>query len=95
MDFAAPERAFHRDLSLVQKRSKPVSLGNAPLQPISSGSFGPTSVLIWPWTPSVAVLQVFAHRFRTGVLAPSSHTIRARTVENAVRSVGQAFTLVG
>jgi hypothetical protein len=43
----------------------------------------------------VPVLLVFARRFRDGRIAPSGHPVRARTAEDAVRSVGQAFSSLG
>ena len=52
-----------------------------------------------PPTPTieskVPLLQVFAQRLRTGALAPNGNPIRARTVEDYVRHVGQAFLNVG
>jgi hypothetical protein len=43
----------------------------------------------------VPFLQVFARRYRTGDLAPRKKPVRSRTVEDALRSVGQTFTGVG
>lgn len=43
----------------------------------------------------IPILQVFAHRYRHGALSPSRHPVRSRTVEDALRSIGQAFTHVG
>ena len=43
----------------------------------------------------VVLLQVFLHRFRTGAIAPRGNPVRARTAEDALRSVGQTFTVVG
>ena len=43
----------------------------------------------------IPVLQLFAQRYRTGELAPSRRPVRSRTVEDALRSVGQAFTGLG
>lgn len=43
----------------------------------------------------VPFLQVFLYRYRTGIIAPSRQQVRSRTVEDALRSVGQAFTSVG
>jgi hypothetical protein len=43
----------------------------------------------------VLFLQVFAHRYRTGVIAPKGKPVRSRTVEDALRSVGQAFAALG
>jgi hypothetical protein len=41
------------------------------------------------------ILQIFAARYRVGTLAPSNHAVRSRTVEGALRAVGQAFTALG
>ena len=43
----------------------------------------------------IPVLQLFAQRYRTGALAPSGRAVRSRTVEDALRSVGQAFAGLG
>jgi hypothetical protein len=43
----------------------------------------------------VPFLQVFMYRYRTGGIAPSGRQVRSRTVEDAVRSVGQTFASVG
>ncbi len=43
----------------------------------------------------ILLLQVFAHRYRTGALAPSGTTVRSRTVEGALCSIGQALATLG
>lgn len=43
----------------------------------------------------VPFIQVFMYRYRSGEIAPSRHRVRSRTVEDAVRSVGQTFATVG
>ena len=43
----------------------------------------------------VPFLQVFAYRYRHGTIAPSKRTLRSRTVEGALRSVGQTFASMG
>ena len=43
----------------------------------------------------IPILQVFAYRFRRGVLNTSHRPVRSRTVEGALRSVGQALASVG
>ena len=43
----------------------------------------------------VNILQVFAKKYRTGKLAPRGKNVRSRTVEDALRSVGQTFSGVG
>jgi hypothetical protein len=40
-------------------------------------------------------LQVFAFRYRHGLINPTRRTVRSRTVEGAVRSVGQTLTSLG
>jgi hypothetical protein len=41
------------------------------------------------------ILQIFAHRYRLGSLAPSGSPVKARTVEAALRAVGQTFSVLG
>ena len=43
----------------------------------------------------VPLLQVFAQRLRAGTITPGRHPVRARTVEDAVRAVGQAYAGLG
>ena len=43
----------------------------------------------------VTLLQVYLHRYRTGVVAPRGNAVRKRTAEDALRSVGQTFTAMG
>ena len=43
----------------------------------------------------IPYLQVFARRYRDGRLAPSGRQVRSRTVEDALRSIGQAFSALG
>jgi hypothetical protein len=43
----------------------------------------------------VPILQVFAYLFRNGVINASGRKVRARSVEDATRSIGQAFAAVG
>ena len=43
----------------------------------------------------IPFIQVFMYRYRSGTIAPSGRSVRARTVEDAVRAVGQTFTSVG
>jgi hypothetical protein len=56
-------------------------------------------LLVDPWltgaTDPILLLQVFAERYRTGKLAPRGRPVKSRTVEGALRAVGQAFTSVG
>ncbi len=41
------------------------------------------------------MLQLFARRYRVGELAPSGTTVRSRTVEGALRAIGQTFAALG
>ena len=43
----------------------------------------------------VLLLQVFAQRYRSGSLAPRGKPVRSRTVEDALRSIGQTFSGLG
>ena len=43
----------------------------------------------------VALLQIFAHRYRHGTLKPGGRSVRSRTVEDSVRSIAQTFCRVG
>jgi hypothetical protein len=56
-------------------------------------------LLVDPWLLGVGdpilLLQVFAHRYRVGQIAPSGRQVKSRTVEGALRAVGQAFTALG
>ena len=52
-----------------------------------------------PWLSNIAdpvmLLQVFSERYRTGIIAPSGKPVRSRTVEAALRAVGQTFAKLG
>ena len=52
-----------------------------------------------PWLSTVedpvSLLQVFGERYRTGEIAPHRHIVRSRTVEGALRAIGQTFSSVG
>ena len=43
----------------------------------------------------IHLLQVFAHRYRSGCIAPRGRPVTARTVEGAVRAVGQTLAGLG
>jgi hypothetical protein len=43
----------------------------------------------------ILFLQAFVHRYRTGSIAPKGKPVRSRAVEDALRSVGQAFAALG
>jgi hypothetical protein len=47
------------------------------------------------WTDPVPILQVFGKRYRDGRLAPLKKSVKARTVEDALRAVGQAHARLG
>jgi hypothetical protein len=42
------------------------------------------------WTDPVPILQVFGERYQDGRLPPLKKSVKARTVEDALRAVGQA-----
>ena len=44
---------------------------------------------------AIPFLQVFASRWRTGQIAPLGEPVRSRTVEDALRSIGQTMASVG
>ena len=41
------------------------------------------------------IILLFGKRYREGTIAPSKNKVRARTAEDAMRQVGQAFSLLG
>jgi hypothetical protein len=43
----------------------------------------------------IPILLLFAQRYRSGAIAPGAKPVRARTVEDALRHVAQAFARVG
>jgi hypothetical protein len=47
------------------------------------------------WADPVPILQVFGERYRDGRLAPLKNPIKAHTVEDALRAVGQAHARLG
>jgi hypothetical protein len=47
------------------------------------------------WDDPVPILQVFGQRYRDGRIAPRNNAVRAQTVEDALRAIGQAFAWVG
>ena len=94
--------AFLRDLSAAQKASRAGIVS-------SRAASNDKAWLIWakfcedlamdPWLSDdldpIVLLQVFAERYRTGQLAPGGKPVKSRTVEGALRAVGQAFASVG
>lgn len=47
------------------------------------------------FSDAVPILQVFGQQYRDGRIAPSKDTVRARTVEDALRAVGQTMAALG
>ena len=47
------------------------------------------------FTDAVPILQVFGQQYRDGRIAPSQDSVRARTVEDALRAVGQTMASLG
>jgi hypothetical protein len=43
----------------------------------------------------IPLLHIFAHRYRVGEIAPSGAQVHSRTVEGALRAVGQTFAALG
>lgn len=43
----------------------------------------------------IPILEVFAAQYRDGRIAPSGNPVKSRTVEDSIRSVGQAFARMG
>jgi len=43
----------------------------------------------------ILLLQIFAHRYREGTVAPSGAAVRSRTVKGTLCAVGQAFSSLG
>ncbi len=48
-----------------------------------------------PARDPIPLLQLYAQRYRTGTIAPGRRPVRSRTVEDAVRAVGQTYTGMG
>ena len=42
-----------------------------------------------------SILQLFAYRYHNGALAPGRHPVRSRTVEDAIRALGQTYAGMG
>jgi hypothetical protein len=47
------------------------------------------------YSDPIPVLQIFAHRYRMGIVAPSQAQVRGRTVGDAVRAMGQILSGLG
>ena len=58
-----------------------------------------SSIKVDPWLYEIAdpipLLQIFGARYRDGRIAPSGNPVRAGTVDDALRAIGQAFASVG
>jgi hypothetical protein len=84
--------------ALFRKQLMPASLSNAASPRIPLSASGRPFVkkgieLCLSDCPKdrIPILQLFAQQYPTGALAPGCRTVRFRTVEDALRSVGQAF----
>lgn len=44
---------------------------------------------------TMSLLHLFAQRYRTGTIAPGRHPVRSRTLEDAIRAVGQTYARLG
>ena len=51
--------------------------------------------LLVAYKDPVPILNVFAQDYRTGNITPNSRGVRSKTVEDAVRSIGQAIAMLG
>ena len=51
--------------------------------------------LLVAYQDPVPILNAFARDYRTRAIAPGSRGVRSRTVEDAVRSIGQAIAMLG
>jgi hypothetical protein len=76
-----PSRSQQRDANWIRWTSYCHSIGVDPV--------------LFPTSDSVHVLQVFAQRYRSGHLSASHQPVRARTVEAALRAVGQTLASMG
>lgn len=43
----------------------------------------------------IPLLMLFVNRYRVGTIAPSGSNVRSRTVENALRAIGQTLATLG
>jgi hypothetical protein len=55
----------------------------------------PTDPYLHDTPDPIPVLQLFAHSYRTGAVAPTKSQVCSRTMEDALRAVGQAFATLG
>ena len=51
--------------------------------------------LLVAYQDPVPILKAFARDYQTGNIAPGSRSVRSRTVEDAVLSIGQAIAMLG
>ena len=51
--------------------------------------------LLVAYKDPVPILNVFAQDYQKGNIAPNSLAVRSRTVEDAVKSIGQAIAMLG
>jgi hypothetical protein len=84
-----------RDVALGQSRSR----ANAATTTWDVWSTFCSSLEVDPVTLNVpdpiALIQVFAHRYRRGELSPSRTQVRSRTVGDALRAIGQTLAHLG
>jgi hypothetical protein len=95
-----PSMTYALTLALRRKRSKPELFLSVPQPRIPTGASGQNSASASPSLLSsiedpVALLQVYGQRYRTGKIAPNKRAVQSRTVEDALRSVGQTFAGMG
>ena len=55
----------------------------------------PLDPLLVAYQDPVPILNAFARDYQNGNIAPDSRGVRSRTVEDAVRSIGQAIAMLG
>lgn len=94
--------AFHHDYRLAQEKVQAGVVSSRSSAANSHWDIWSTFCLTLTVDPllssvldPVVLLQVFAQRYRTGQIAPRGQPVRSRTVEDAVRSIGQTFSSMG
>ena len=98
----SPKLASGIASALRKKTSARDCLLEEPPPPMATGPSGPISAQGWPSTPYPSLIKTlspsstpFAQDYRTGNIAPYSRGVRSRTVEDAVRLIGQAIVMLG
>ena len=101
VDPVAQTRFWHRFRSATEDISKGLSTG---LATTANGHWTKWTYfcarvaldpLLVAYQDPVAVLNAFARDYRTGNIAPRSRSVRSRTAEDVVRSIGQAIAMLG